>query len=148
MKFLKWILIPLVILVAVGFGVYHFGKDIAIEKVSEKLESSGKIDEMKEMVKNDPKLVSFIKEVETNPEAQQYLNNQASTEQLPFDTKEEAAEVVIDRVGVTQLNDIVKKAQSGTASQEEIIQELSGDFTEDEIMALKIIAYKELYGNQ
>ncbi|WP_338449579.1 hypothetical protein R4Z09_25955 [Niallia oryzisoli] len=148
MKFVKWIIIPVVILIAVGFGVYHFGKDYAIDKVTEKLESTGKIDEVKEMVKSNPELVSFIKEIETNPEAKQYLNNQASTEQLPFDTKEEAVEVVVDRVGVTKLNDVVQRAQNGTATQEEIIQELSGDFSEEEIMALKIIAYKELYGNQ
>ncbi|WP_071393456.1 hypothetical protein [Bacillus tuaregi] len=147
MKFVKWILIPVVIVLAVGFGVYHFGKDYAIEKVTEKMESSGKMDEVKEMVKSNPDLVSFIKEVETNPEARQYLQNQTTTEQLPFDTKEEAAKVVVDRVGITELNDIVQKAKSGTVTQEEIIQQYSSEFSEEELMALKIIAYKELYGN-
>jgi len=146
MKFVKWILIPLVILIAIGFGVYQFGIDYAIDKAAEKMETSGKMDEVKDMVKSNPELTAFIKEVENNPRAKQYLENQASTEELPFDTKEEAVKVVVDRVGITELNDIAQKAQAGQVSQEEIIQQYSGEFSEEELMALKIIAYKELYG--
>ncbi|WP_394238793.1 hypothetical protein [Niallia oryzisoli] len=146
MKFVKWILIPLVILIAIGFGVYQFGIDYAIDKAAEKMETSGKMDEVKEMVKSNSELTAFIKEVENNPKAKQYLENQASTEELPFDTKEEAVKVVVDRVGITELNDIAQKAQAGQVSQDELIQQYSSEFSEEELMALKIIAYKELYG--
>jgi len=146
MKFVKWILIPLVILIAIGFGVYQFGIDYAIDKAAEKMETSGKMDEVKDMVKSNPELTAFIKEVENNPRAKQYLENQASTEELPFDTKEEAVKVVVDRVGITEINDIAQKAKAGTVSQDELIQQYSSEFSEEELMALKIIAYKELYG--
>ena len=76
MKFVKWIVIPIVILIVLGFGIYQFGLSFAIDKVSEELESSGKMDEVREMVKNDPELEKFIKEVETSPEFQQIFANQ------------------------------------------------------------------------
>ncbi|KAA9012225.1 hypothetical protein [Niallia endozanthoxylica] len=159
MRFVKWILIPVVILAAIGFGVYQFGVDYAIDKVSEEMENSGKMEEVKAMVKNDPELEAFIKEVENSPEIQQYLegsttdlteseNNEtpaAKAEPLPFDTKEEAMKVVVDRVGMTKLTGMAKDVQDGTLSKQEAIDTLSTEFTEEEMTALKVIAYKELY---
>ncbi len=40
---------------------------------------------------------------------------------------------------------MVKRFKEGTASKQELIQEVSTQFIEEELMALKIIAYKELY---
>ena len=163
MRFVKWILIPVVILAAIGFGVYQFGVDYAIDKVSEEMESSGKMEEVKAMVKNDPELEAFIKEVETSPEIQQFLasskadlaalkNNEtpvngapAEAEPLPFDTKEEAIKVVVDRVGMTKLTGMANDVREGTLSKQEVINTLSKEFTEEEMTALKVIAYKELY---
>ena len=160
-------------------GVIYFSFDFASEKiitkVSEELESSGKMEDIKEAVKSDPEIAGFIKEVETDPVARQFLEdqekntetnsidnrknsdtnineksnetaslNKANTE-LPIQTKDEAVKVVIDRVGITQLNSMVKRFKEGTASKQDLIQEVSIQFTEEELMALKIIAYKELY---
>lgn len=181
MKFVKWIVVPLVLLVVLGFGIYQFGLSFAIDKVADELESSGKMDEVREMVKNDPELEKFIKEVETTPEFQQMLANQGNLsasggvvtetqqnqdnqsgqsaagdnsakvskmQKLPFDTKEEAMEEVIDRIGMPKLYDMYDRVQSGTASKEEIIAEVSKQFSKDEMTALKIIAYQELYGSK
>ena len=172
-KFFKWVLVPLVIILVVGIGVIYFSFDFASEKiitqVSEELESSGKMEDIKEAVKSDPEIASFIKEVETDPEVRQFLDdqkrnrqnddtnmieksdettslNKANTE-LPIQTKEEAVTVVIDRVGLSELNSMVKRFREGTASKQELIQEVSTQFTKEELTALKIIAYKELYTN-
>ena len=67
---------------------------------------------------------------------------------LPFETKEEAIEEVIDRVGMPKLYDMYDRVQAGTASKEEIIAEVSSKFSEKEMTALKIIAYQELYGGK
>lgn len=166
MKFVKWIVVPIAILVVLGFGIYQIGLSFAIDKVSEELESSGKMDEVREMVKNDPELEKLIKEVESSPEFQQILANQGNLtasggketggaenqakasemNQLPFETKEEAIEEVVDRVGMPKLYDMYDRVQSGAASKEEILTEVSSEFSEEEMTALKIIAYKELYG--
>ena len=176
-KFIKWVLVPVVIIFVIGMGVIYFSFDFASEKiitkVSEELESSGKIEVIKEAVKSDPEIAGFIKEVETDPEARQFLEDQKTNSvdnrqnsdtnmneksaetaslnktntELPIQTKEEAVKVVVDRVGITELNSMVKRFKEGTASKQELIQEASTQFTEEELMALKIIAYKELYSN-
>lgn len=164
-RFIKWFLVPIVAILVIGAGItffsFNFASDKVITKVSEELESSGKLEDIKEDVKSDPEIVGFIKEVETDPEASQFLDNSGNNDsngksneaallnkantELPIQTKEEAVKVVVDRVGISELNNIAKNLQDGTTSKQEVIQEVSTQFTEEELMALKIIAYKELY---
>jgi len=70
----------------------------------------------------------------------------SEVDKLPFETKEEAIEEVVDRIGMPKLYDMYDRVQTGAASREEIIAEVSNEFSEKEITALKIIAYQELYG--
>ena len=127
----------------------NFASDKVISKVSEELESSGKLEDIKEAVKSDPEIAGFIKEVEADPEANQFLNKNETAPlnkaELPIQTKEEAVMAVVDRVGISEVTKMVKGFQDGTVSKQEVIQEVSTQFTEEELMALKIIAYKELY---
>ncbi|MEH7391638.1 hypothetical protein V7149_16545 [Bacillus sp. JJ1503] len=138
MRILKFLIITVVLLGGIGYGVYHFGTKIAsdklVETISSELESSGELEEIKKTIESDPELQSFIEEAET-----------ADTSKLPFKTKEEATKVLIQKVGISELNDIRVQVQNGSASKEEILQEIQGKLTEEEIMALKVIAYKELY---
>ncbi|MDF1508049.1 hypothetical protein PZE06_07615 [Robertmurraya sp. DFI.2.37] len=140
MKLIKYLLIPLVLLGIAGFAVYYVGTNIASEKlmdaVTTELENSGEIDNIKEMIEGDPELKSFIEEAST-----------ADANELPFTTKEEATRVLVNKVGLTNLNEIRVKVQDGSASKEEILQEVESKLSEEEILALKVIAYKELYGN-
>jgi hypothetical protein len=64
---------------------------------------------------------------------------------LPFTTKGEATRVLVKKVGVTKLQDLQAKVRNGTASKEEVLQVLNEDLTEEEMLALKVIAYKEIY---
>jgi 2-hydroxy-3-keto-5-methylthiopentenyl-1-phosphate phosphatase len=138
LKFFKFLIVPVVVLGIILYGVYYFGTNIASEKVMDavttELENSGQIDEIKQVIETDPELKSFIEEAKA-----------ADTSELPFETKEEATRVLIKKVGISELNDIRVKVQDGTASKEEILQEIQGKLTEEELLALKVIAYKELY---
>ena len=133
-KLIKILAVIVVLLVAIGYGVYYFGTDIASDKIVEELENNGQLAEAKQYVENNPELKQFLSEAEN-----------VDPEQLPFTTKEEATRVVIEKVGVSELTTIRAKAQEGTLSKEEVLQTLQEKFTEEEILALKAVIYNELY---
>lgn len=139
MKIIKFLVVPIVILGLIGYGVYYFGTNLASEKlmdeVTSELETSGQMEEIKEVIESDPELQSFIEEAKN-----------ADTSELPFSTKEEATRALINKIGISELNEIRVQVQEGTASKEEILQEVQSKLTEEEMLALKVIAYKELYG--
>ncbi|MER1999840.1 MAG: hypothetical protein ABS882_08695 [Lysinibacillus sp.] len=133
---MKKLLIFLVLLGAAGYGVWHFGTNIASEKIIEKVETldTENLEEVKSYIENDPKLQDIANEAAaTNPDT------------LPFQTKEEATRVLIRKVGVNRLLDIQEQAQNGSISKDEILSEIEGTLSEDEISALKYVLYKELY---
>ena len=135
-NFLTIIAIVLVLLGAGSYAVWHFGTNIASEKIIEEMESNldeENIVEVKAYIENDPKLQEVVSEVATtNPDT------------LPFQTKEEATRVLIKKVGVTRLLDIKEQAQNGSINKDELLAEIEGTLSEDEISALKYVLYKEL----
>lgn len=134
-KFFTLILLFLVLIGAAGYGIWHFGTDIASEKILENVETSlndQNIEAVNTYVKNDPKLQEIVNEAATtNPDT------------LPFQTKEEATRVIIKKVGVNRLLDIKEQAENGSINQEAILTEIESLLTEDEITALKYVVYKE-----
>ncbi|MGE7674476.1 hypothetical protein ACQKMV_12975 [Lysinibacillus sp. NPDC094403] len=138
MRFIKFLLIIVIILGVIGYGVYHYGMQFASDKVvdtiSTELEKNGQMDEIKTTIERDPQLKSFMEEAKT-----------ADSSKLPFTTKEEATKVLIQKVGISELNNIRTKVQNGSMTKEQVIQEMEGKLTDEEIMALKVIVYKELY---
>ena len=135
---MKKFLVVVLILGLAGYGLYYFGTNVASEKmvdsVSKKLEDSGQINEVKSYIENDPELLAMMKEAESADEST-----------LPFTTKGEATRVLVKKVGVTKLQDLQAKVRNGSASKEEVLQVLNEDLTEEEMLALKVIAYKEIY---
>lgn len=135
-KFLTFITIMLVLLGAAGYAVWHFGTNIASEKIIEKVESTlddKNLAEVNSYIENDPKLQEIVSEVaSTNPDT------------LPFQTKEEATRVLLKKVGVNRLLDIKEQAQNGAISVDEVLSEIEGTLSEDEISAIKYVLYKEL----
>ena len=122
----------------VGYGVLHFGTKFASEKIvdtlSTELENSGQKEEIKNTIENDPQLKAYMEEAKT-----------VDSSTLPFTTKEEATKVLIQKVGITDLNDMRVKLQDGSMTQEEALQMVEGKLSDEEIAALKVIVYKELY---
>lgn len=138
MKFVKVLVVILILAGVIGYGAYHFGAKIAsnklVETVYDGLEDSGEIDKVKKAIENDSELKSFIEGAKT-----------ADSSKLPFTTKEDATKVLIKKVGISELNDMRLKLQNGTISKEKAFKEIQGKLTKEEIEALKVIAYKELY---
>ena len=137
-KFVQFLFVFILLLGGLGYGVYYFGTNLASEKlmdtVSNELEHSGQIEQVKQYVEKDPELKHFLEEAAS-----------VKQDQLPFTTKEEATRVLIKRVGVSELMDIQTQVQEGTITKDELLQKAQEKLTEEEILALKVIAYKELY---
>jgi hypothetical protein len=135
---MKKFLIVIVIVAAIGYGVYYFGTNVASDKMVDTytngLEDSGQMDEVRTIIENDPELLNMMEEAKT-----------ADRDTLPFKTKGEATRVLLKKVGPTKLKDLQAKAQSGSASKEEIMQELKENLTEEEMLALQVLAYDEIY---
>ena len=135
-KFLTITAVILVLLGAAGYAAWHFGTNIASEKIIEKVEANlddEKLQEVKSYIENDSQVQEIVSEAATiNPDT------------LPFQTKEEATRVLIKKVGVNRLLDIQQQAQNGSISKDEILAEVEGKLSEEEISALKYVLYKEL----
>ncbi|WP_416141597.1 hypothetical protein ACM1TL_04560 [Lysinibacillus capsici] len=138
MRLIKFLVVLAIFVGVVGYGVLHFGTKFASEKIvdtlSTELENSGQKEEIKNTIENDPQLKAYMEEAKT-----------VDSSTLPFTTKEEATKVLIQKVGITDLNDMRVKLQDGSMTQEEALQMVEGKLSDEEIAALKVIVYKELY---
>lgn len=138
MKFIKYLIVFLIVLAAAGVGVYYVGTNMASEKLVEQaagdLADSGQLEDIKAHVERDPQLSGYIEEAKTADESA-----------LPFKTTGQATRVLIQKVGVSELQKIKSGVENGTISQAEAIQKLETSLSEEEMLALKVIAYKELY---
>lgn len=135
---MKKLFVAILILGAIGYGVYYVGTNVASEKLvdsaSTELGDSGQIDDVKAYIKSDPQLTEMVKEAQSADEST-----------LPFTSKGEATRVLIKKVGVTKLRDLQSDVQNGTVSKEEVLQVLREKLTKEEMLALQVIAYKEIY---
>ena len=135
-KFLTITAIILALLGAGGYAAWHFGTNIASEKIIEKVETTldeENLEEVKSYIENDPTVQEIVSEAAaTNPDT------------LPFQTKEEATRVLIKKVGITRLLEIQEQAQNGSINKDQVLAEIEGTLSEDEISALKYVLYKEL----
>ena len=135
-KFLTFTMILVILIGAAGYATWHFGTNLASEKIIEKVEATLDEESLKEVnsyIANDPKLQEMVSEVaETNPDT------------LPFQTKEEATRVLLKKVGVNELLAIQEQAQNGAISADEVLSVIEGTLSEDEISALKYVLYTEL----
>jgi len=137
-KFLIGTIITLLILAGLGYGLYVYGTNTASEKIVDdytaNLEDSGQMDEVRTMIESDPELLAMVEEAKV-----------ADRSTLPFTTKGEATRILVKKLGVSKMQDLQAKAQSGQASKEEILQVLQENLTEEEMLALQKIAYEEIY---
>ena len=135
-KFLTITTIIFILLGAAGYAVWHFGTNIASEKIIEKVETTlddENLQEVKSYIENDSNVQAIVREAATiNPDT------------LPFQTKEEATRVLIKKVGVNRILDIKEQAQNDSISKDEILSEMESKLSEEEISALKYVLYKEL----
>ncbi|MEM1504830.1 hypothetical protein RG959_15590 [Domibacillus sp. 8LH] len=141
MKILFKLFIGLALLLALlGAGLYYFGTKIASDKimdeVAQQIENSGEVEQIKQQINNNPELKKLVEE-----------GANADTSSLPFTTKEEAAREMVKKFSPGELKDIQSTVQGGLTEEKKqaLLETLQSKLTEDEIQALKVLAYKELY---
>ena len=139
LKFFK-VLFGIVIFIGIIIGAaYYFGPklvaDQVMEKVSVELQDSGHLETIKEEIENDPELQQFIEE-----------GKDIDSSKLPYQTTEEATRALITKFGISEIQEIQANAQDGLTAEEkqEIFNKLESTLTEEEMLALKVLAYKEL----
>ncbi|AJD92752.1 hypothetical protein JMA_34350 [Jeotgalibacillus malaysiensis] len=141
---MKKLLIGLIVFAAVIGGglyaVYYFGTEMAadqvVESVTADLEQTGEMDQVQTYIEQDPVLSSYLEEAKAAQD----------DEDLAFTTRAEATRVMIQKVGIGELQKIQADAESGNLSEQEVISKLEQSLTEEELKALKVLAYKEIYG--
>ncbi|RLL43957.1 hypothetical protein D8M04_13770 [Oceanobacillus piezotolerans] len=139
MRLKLYILIVIMALAVLGYGIYYTGTQAASDKLMEALSTelieSGEMENIKQTIESDPELKVFLDDD----------SKSVDESKLPFTTKEEATRAVVNKIGIPKLQDMQSKVQQGQMTKEDLIQEAERNFTEEEIAALKVIAYKELY---
>lgn len=140
MRLLKFLFISLIIVISLGSGAYYFGTKAIANKVTNVLAEELEDEETLETIKN---------EVNRHPEVKQFIEEGATVnvETLPFTTKEEAVETIIKKIGVNELKNLQSQYERGISMTEieALIANYENKLTEDEVLALQAIAYKELY---
>lgn len=134
------VLLGIVVVIAVlGFSAYYFGPKIiadqVMEQVAVELNDSGQLESIKQEINKRPQLQAFIEEGK---------NVDSST--LPFQTKEQAVRVLVKKFNVSELQELQSKVQSGltAAEKQQLLNDIEGKLTDEEMLALKVLAYKEL----
>lgn len=143
MRFLMTIIVFLIFFSFAGIGVYIVGPDLSADRfvaeATEELRNNGQMEKIVEYVENDPQMLEYIEEAQV---AEQ------ESETLPFQTTGDAAGTVIKKVGITDLAKMKSGVEDGSMSADEVIRKLEEDLNEEELLALKVIVYKELYKQQ
>ncbi|MCA1320448.1 hypothetical protein LC085_11055 [Bacillus tianshenii] len=139
MKLLKGLLITVIVLGAIGAVGYYFVnkyiEDRAVEYVEQDLDDSN-IALARDYVDNSPSLKAYISE-----------GADANLEELPFQTREEATRAVMKKLSLQEMQAIQAKAADGMSEAEamELADTFEEKLTDEEMLALKAIIYKELY---
>lgn len=138
MKWIKRLIAILVVFALILGAAFYFGTnwiaDQAMDKVTTQLESSGQLESVKEEIKNNPDVQSYLQDAK-----------KADRSQLPIQTKEQATRTVLKKFSVGELQTMQKKAQSGTAAEkQQVMQQVESRLTEEELLSLKVLVLDEL----
>lgn len=137
MKRLFLIAVIVVISLVVGYRSFlTFAANSVVKHVHENVLTEDVISEMMA----DPTIATLIDEIET----EKYTL--ASSEQLPFTTKEEGLKVVIGKFSTSEIKQIINKAQKGLTEEEqiELVETYKDRFSEEEWQALLYVGLSEL----
>ncbi|TYR75946.1 hypothetical protein FZC79_07215 [Rossellomorea vietnamensis] len=140
MKLLKISAVVLIVFGIAGFAIYHFGTNMATDKIGDYVEQEsanpGQVEEVKRQVAANPELQQFLKDGTEN----------VDPSSLVYQTKEEAINGVIKKVGISELMDLQSMVSDGVTPEEqsEILALLEEKMSEEEILALKVLVNEEL----
>jgi hypothetical protein len=158
----KWIITMSILLIigAAGYTAYKFFMNMAAEKLMDHVTQQILTEKDIEVLLQDPQVQQIINEQLGEGSVTSGEGSVATVEiggsaadleknDLP-NTKEEALQLVLAKYSVTEIKDIVTKAQGGITSEEEaeIKEAFMERFSEEEIQALKVIGVIELLKKQ
>jgi hypothetical protein len=140
MKFIKVFLFVAIFLGIAGYALYHFGTNMASDKIA---------DYVNQESSNPGQLQEVKRQIAANPELQQFLSDgieNVDESTLVYQTKDEAINGVIKKVGISELVDLQSKVSDGVTAEEqsEILAMLEEKMSEEEILALKVLVNREL----
>ncbi|WP_077624094.1 hypothetical protein [Sediminibacillus massiliensis] len=140
MRTIRNLIIILSILGTLGYIVVHFGADFVANLT---------MDKVREGMDLNSEELNGTKTLEKNPELQAFLADVPEIDQssLPFDTKEEAVKKLAPKFSIGELQELREYAGTSMTEdqQEELLNKLKEKLTKQEIDAVKVILYKELY---
>lgn len=173
MRFLNAIIVFLIAFSMSGIALYAIGPNLSTEAVTQRaltqLEESGKMEEMVQYIESDPQVNQYMQQLqertndsqgvesgtdEPSQELEEELVDSAvendgngltapEGQVLAFETKEDAANTVIKKVGFRNLLKMKNAVENDTMSAPEVLAELEEDLNEEEMLALKVMIFKE-----
>lgn len=168
MRFLNLVVVFLIAFSLSGIALYAVGPNLSTQAVAERafneLEKSGKMDEMVRQFEEDPDFGQYLQrfeeqqnaveaegetgfvleeEPEISGEQAPRISQEATEEPLAFETKEDAASVMIKKVGFRNLLKMKNAVENDAMTADEVIAELDEDLSEEEMLALKVLVFKE-----
>jgi len=141
MKLIKFIVIPLLIIIGLGYGGYqlltNYLSDQIVSTVTENIENFGPLDDVKTIIDSNNELKNFVED-----------GAAVSEDVLAFTSLSEAADVIIDEMGITGLLNIREVFENGidSFSAEQLLTSIDNHLSDEQMLALKVLLYKEVYG--
>ncbi|MEZ0482727.1 hypothetical protein [Planococcus sp. SSTMD024] len=171
MRFMNVIIVFLIAFSFAGIALYAVGPNLSTEAVAQKafeeLEQSGKMEEMVQQIEADPEVSRYMEEWQSQQAIPEQAPDSGTDEQfeegsiaegdsievdppqvpeeqeLAFETKEDAASVMMEKVGFRNLLKMKNAVENDTMTAEQVMDELDDDLNEEEMLALKVIIFKE-----
>jgi hypothetical protein len=130
-----WLGVVFMFFIAMGVISYLFVMDYASEKAMSEIsrELSSNEEEINKLL-DDPEIRKYIETGGTN------------SKNLPFTTRKEAVKLISEKYTVTELARTREQVSGGLSEEEKVAvyEKLLEKFTEKELLALKVVALKEI----
>jgi hypothetical protein len=130
-----WLGVLFMFLIATGVVSYLFVMDYASEKAMNEIS--------KELSANEEEINKLLED----PEIRKYIETgEKTSEILPFTTRKEAVKLISEKYTISELAKTREQVSSGLNEQEKlaVYDKLLEKFTEKELLALKVVALKEI----
>jgi hypothetical protein len=130
-----WLGVVFMFFIAAGVISYLFVMDYASEKAMSEIS--------RELSSNDEEINKLLED----PEIRKYIETGGTnSKNLPFTTRKEAVKLISEKYTVTELARTREQVSGGLSEEEKVAfyEKLLEKFTEKELLALKVVALKEI----
>jgi hypothetical protein len=130
-----WLGVVFMFFIAAGVISYLFVMDYASEKAMSEIS--------RELSSNDEEINKLLED----PEIRKYIETGGTnSKNLPFTTRKEAVKLISEKYTVTELARTREQVSGGLSEEEKVVvyEKLLEKFTEKELLALKVVALKEI----